>query len=262
MTRRPRIAAILLLGVFALALMSPVAAVAAGLVPGPRGLATCKAGFEMSRQTYYKRVVVHDARGHRHRAWRRHHRWTCIEDVRPPTRVKNLTAVPGDGRVVVTWTPAEDAGGVAGYEVYRDGTYLATINDRIFTDTAAVNGIAHQYRVYTVDMARNMSRASGVVWALPKALPDVQAPGVPIGLSAAADPVALTVTLRWTAPTDDKGVTGYRIYRAGALLGTSVAPTYTDADLSHKSEYKYSVVALDAAGNISAETPAVSTYVS
>ena len=88
------------------------------------------------------------------------------------------------------------------------------------------------------------------------------APGVPVGLTATADPTALSVTLNWTAPTDNKGVASYRVYRDGALAGTSTTATFTDPDRSHKTEYKYSVVALDAAGNQSAATPAVSTYVS
>jgi chitodextrinase len=111
-------------------------------------------------------------------------------------------------------------------------------------------------------MARNLSRPSGTVWALPKAIPDRQPPGAPVGLTASADPVALAVTLRWTAPADDKGVVSYRIYRDGSLAGTSTTPTFTDPDRAHKTEYRYSVVALDAAGNLSTATPAVSTYVS
>ena len=54
----------------------------------------------------------------------------------------------------------------------------------------------------------------------------------------------------------------HRVYRDGALAGTAATPEFTDTDRAHKTEYRYTVVALDAAGNMSAPTPAVSTYVS
>ena len=205
---------------------------------------------------------VRTASGHVRRRTRLRTRWVCAPDTTAPDRVTGLVAVPGDGRIVVTWTASQDAGGVAGYEVYRDGRYVVTINDTTFTDPSLPNGTAHQYRVFAVDMARNLSAPSGVVWAMPRAQPDCQAPGMPVGLAAAADPATLKVTLTWGAPTDDKGVTSYRVYRDGTLIGTSTTPGYIDADLTHKTEYRYSVIALDAAGNQSQQTPVVSTYVS
>jgi len=250
----------LLLQCCVLALLSPAGAVAAPA--GPANLATCRAGRVLEKQMRRVRVTVRDARGHRRRAVRRRARWACVEDRAAPSRVVGLTAVAGDGQAVLTWRASEDAGGIAGYEIYRDGQYVVTIAGTTFTDPALANGVAHQYRVFAVDMARNLSRPSGVVWALPRALPDRQPPGVPVGLTATADPAALTVNLRWTAPTDDKGVVNYRIYRDGSLAGTSTTPTFTDPDRAHKTEYRYTVIAFDAAGNQSPATPAVSTYVS
>lgn len=260
MTNAHRPTAHLLLLAMGLALASPIGAAAAPV--GPSALATCPAGRELRKQTRRVRVTVRDARGHRRRVVRRRTRWACVEDLTAPSRVAGLMAVAGDGQAVLTWRPSEDAGGLAGYEVYRDGRYVVTITTTTFTDPGLVNGVAHQYRVFAVDMARNLSASSGVVWALPRAQPDRQPPGVPTGLTATADPVALTVKLGWTAPADDKGVVSYRVYRDGALAGTSATPEFTDTDRAHKTEYRYTVVALDAAGNMSTATPAVSTYVS
>ena len=124
-------------------------------------------------------MTVRDARGHRARVVRRRTRWACVEDRTAPSRVVGLVAVPGDGQAVLTWRASEDAGGIAGYEVYRDGQYVVTITGTTFTDPTLLNGVAHQYRVFAVDMARNLSRPSGVVWALPRALPDRHAAGDP-----------------------------------------------------------------------------------
>ncbi len=264
MIRHQRLTALLLLQAFAVALLCPLTAVAAPAAKDPTttGLATCQAGKELKKRMRRVRVTVRGKHGKRHHATRIRARWACVEDKTRPHRVVGLTATPGDGTAVLTWTASEDAGGIAGYEIYRDGRYVVTITSTTFTDPGLTNGVAHQYRVFAVDMARNISRPSGTVWALPKLVPDTQPPGVPIGLTATADPVALSVTVRWTPPTDNKGVVSYRVYRDGSLAGTSTEPTFTDPDRAHKTEYKYSVVALDAAGNLSTATPAVSTYVS
>src|SRR5207253_312682 len=53
--------------------------------------------------------------------------------------------------------------------------------------------------------------------------PDTAAPTLPTGVSAAAASTS-SITVRWTASTDNVGVTGYRVYRDGAAtpIGTPV----------------------------------------
>jgi hypothetical protein len=58
------------------------------------------------------------------------------------------------------------------------------------------------------------------------------------------------VTVWWTASTDNVGVTGYRIYRDGAQVGTSATSKYYDYNVS-KGAHTYQVRAYDAAGNLS-----------
>ncbi len=95
---------------------------------------------------------------------------------------------------------------------------------------------------------------------------DTIAPSVPTGLTATAVS-ATQVNLTWNASTDNVGVTGYRIYRAGALLATLGAVTsYQNTGLSASSSYAYTVLAVDAAGNsgwtatpVSVKTPAPDT---
>jgi hypothetical protein len=76
------------------------------------------------------------------------------------------------------------------------------------------------------------------------------------------------VNLTWAASTDNIGVTGYTIYRNGAVIttvsGTSLV--YSDATVQPASTYQYSVGAFDQAGNhsaasalVSVTTPAAST---
>jgi chitodextrinase len=65
------------------------------------------------------------------------------------------------------------------------------------------------------------------------------------------------VDLSWTASTDDVAVTGYKIYRNGVQVGTSVTTTYQDTNLTPSTTYQYKVAANDAVGNTSAQTAQV-----
>jgi chitodextrinase len=87
---------------------------------------------------------------------------------------------------------------------------------------------------------------------------DTTAPSVPTGLAATAGNAQ--VSLAWNASTDNVGVTGYRILRNGTQVGTtsSGTRTYTDTGLTNGTAYSYTVRAVDAAGNVSAASAAVS----
>ncbi|MGW2395228.1 glycoside hydrolase family 6 protein [Kitasatospora sp. NPDC001664] len=84
---------------------------------------------------------------------------------------------------------------------------------------------------------------------------DTTAPTVPTGLTATA--TSSSVTLGWTASTDDVGVTGYQVFRGGVQVGTSTSTSYTDSGLSASTAYAYTVKARDAAGNVSAASAAL-----
>lgn len=89
---------------------------------------------------------------------------------------------------------------------------------------------------------------------------DTTAPSIPTGLTV-SNTCGNTATLRWTAATDNVGVTGYDIYRnTGAgftLLGISTITTTTD---KINTTTQYEVRARDAAGNVSAFSSVVTTY--
>ncbi|MFF3349814.1 glycoside hydrolase family 6 protein [Streptomyces sp. NPDC002779] len=88
---------------------------------------------------------------------------------------------------------------------------------------------------------------------------DTTAPTAPTALRATAK-TASSVSLAWTAATDNVGVTGYDVYRNGTRVGSAPAggTTYTDTGLSAATAYSYTVRALDAAGNVSAASTALS----
>ena len=66
------------------------------------------------------------------------------------------------------------------------------------------------------------------------------------------------VALNWSASTDDVAVAGYRVYRNGTLIDTTPDTVYTDSPGGKKGmSFTYTVVAYDAAGNVSPQSNAV-----
>ena len=88
--------------------------------------------------------------------------------------------------------------------------------------------------------------------------PDGNPPTQPGSLSATPlDPNR--ISLSWTASTDNVAVSGYRVLRGGAQVGTVTGTTYTDGGLAPSTTYAYQVLAFDAAGNTSAAASASAT---
>ena len=75
-------------------------------------------------------------------------------------------------------------------------------------------------------------------------------PSAPSGLTATATSSS-SVSLSWTASTDNIGVTGYDILRNGTKIGTTTATSYTDTSAASNTNYTYTVNAYDAAGQVS-----------
>lgn len=87
---------------------------------------------------------------------------------------------------------------------------------------------------------------------------DATPPSAPTGLSATLDPGATSVTLGWSASTDNVGVAGYNVYRNGNLLAQQTVNSFVDTTVAPSSTYSYTVSARDTAGNSSAQSaPAV-----
>lgn len=82
-------------------------------------------------------------------------------------------------------------------------------------------------------------------------VPESNPPSAPTGLvveSVQTD----SVTLTWSASTDDTGIGGYKVFRNGALVGTATGTTFTDDGLTANKAYSYTVSAYDVFGAQSA----------
>ncbi|MEB4819851.1 M60 family metallopeptidase [Bacillus thuringiensis] len=83
--------------------------------------------------------------------------------------------------------------------------------------------------------------------------PDTEAPTQPQGLYA-SNLTSNSVELKWNPSTDNVGVKEYQVLRDGQLIQTVQETKFTDQNLTANKEYKYTVKAVDAAGNISVQS--------
>jgi acid phosphatase type 7 len=81
---------------------------------------------------------------------------------------------------------------------------------------------------------------------------DRTAPTTP-GNLAVTGRTATTVTVSWTASTDNVGVVGYTLFRDGSTVTTTTSTGFTYTGLSCATSYAFAVDAYDAAGNHSAQ---------
>lgn len=86
--------------------------------------------------------------------------------------------------------------------------------------------------------------------------PDTTPPTAPANLTSTSK-TDTTVSLSWTASTDNVGVAGYDIFRGSTLVGSSAAASYTVTGLTAGTTYSFTVKARDAAGNVSAASGAL-----
>lgn len=85
---------------------------------------------------------------------------------------------------------------------------------------------------------------------------DTQAPTTPANLTVSGK-TASSISLAWTASSDNVGVVSYEVYRGGILIGTSPTNSYTNSGLAASTSYTYYIKAKDAANNVSSSSNSV-----
>lgn len=163
------------------------------------------------------------------------------------------------GASIAVSADAADSDGTVAQVQFFSGTTSLGIDTSAPYSVSWTNVAAGSYAVKAV--ATDNAGATGTsalanITVEPVASPDTTAPSVPAGL-AVSSVTSSSVTLSWTASTDNaggSGVAGYDIYRNGALVGSSASVGYTDSGLGAATAYTYRVRARDNAGNASAQS--------
>ena len=139
----------------------------------------------------------------------------------------------------------------------RNGALLTAVASPGYTDPAPGTGTI-TYTVRAIDSIGQQSTdstpASVTITSPPP--PDTVKPSRP-GQPVTGAVTDTTAAFSWAPSTDNVGVTGYRIYRNGAVVTTSPTPSFTDAGLAPSTAYRYQVTAFDAANNESAKSGAL-----
>ncbi|MBX4197952.1 peptidoglycan-binding protein [Candidatus Parcubacteria bacterium] len=183
-------------------------------------------------------------------------------DTTAPSAPTNLSAsAVSTSQINLTWTASTDSIGVTSYRVFRNGSQIATPSGTLYSDIGLNAGTQYMYYIVAVDAACNVSTqsssASATTQAATTPTSDTTAPTVPANVSASAVSSS-QITISWTASTDAVGVTGYRVFRNSSQVGTPSGTSYSDTGLSASTQYSYTVAAVDAAGNVSAQSSSAS----
>ena len=156
-------------------------------------------------------------------------------DIQSPMPPKNDATHFYEAIVQITaWFDPTPGGNVINHHNY--GTWGAPFN----------NVTGYQGGTSTWTNILNLNNAEGDT--IPGS--DNQAPSAPASLTATSV-TKTSISLSWTASTDDIGVTGYLVYQEDSLVGKATSTSYNAIGLTCGTVYKMSAKAYDAAGNAS-----------
>ncbi|MEK4578419.1 MULTISPECIES: lytic polysaccharide monooxygenase [Bacillus] len=160
--------------------------------------------------------------------------------------------------VELAWNASTDNVGVKGYQVLRNGEIIDTVPGTHFIDKQLQPSTEYSYTVKAIDAAGNVSKVSTAVKVKTSvATLDTEAPTQPKGLHSMGT-TASSVDLMWSPSDDNDGVDHYDISReiSGVMkkIGISNTTSHMDKNLLANTTYKYTVKAVDVAGNESAQS--------
>jgi chitodextrinase len=175
-------------------------------------------------------------------------------DTQPPSTPANLRSpTRTETSIALAWDAATDERGVTGYRLYGQGGAVDVAGT-----TRTFGGLApdaeYSFQVSALDEAGNESAPSPVLRVRTLAL-DTTPPSTPANLRSPAQS-ATRIELVWDAATDDRGVTGYRLYGPDGTVDVA-GTSWTASGLAPLTAYAFQVSALDAAGNESAPSVAL-----
>jgi fibronectin type 3 domain-containing protein len=236
----------------------------AGFIPGPTNRIGQPTGTSYVDNTtpgiYFYKVTAEDAAGNAGPT-SNEATATVTSDTSAPSAPTGLLGPVTGSTVNLSWTASSDNVGVVRYNVHRSttsgftpssGNRIAQPTSTSYSDAGLASG-TYYYRVTAEDAAGNISTASAELTA---SVGDATAPSAPGTLTASAS--GTTVSLQWTAASDNVGVVRYNVHR-GTISGFTPSTanrvaqptglTYSDASLA-PGTYFYKVTAEDAAGNV------------
>jgi hypothetical protein len=177
-----------------------------------------------------------------------------VDNAAPTVSITAPTAGSNvNGLVTVNTTATDNTGGsgIAKVEFYVDAVLKSTDTTSPYSfswDTSTATLGAHSLTAKAYDKAPTANVTTSA--AVNVTVTDGTPPSTPTNLHTTSTSTT-TISVAWTASTDNVGVTGYQVKRNGTTLTTTSSLSYTDTGLTPATAYSYTVVAVDAAGNTS-----------
>ncbi len=184
-----------------------------------------------------------------------------------PTAPTHLVATgTASTEIILTWTDTSNNESL--FKIERSTgsgafTLRSTVgaNSTSYKDTGLASLTTYAYRVYAWNIyggSAYTNQASATTLA-----PGQSAPTAPTELTATAVS-ATQINLNWTASLGSFTVTGYRVERCQGLfctfaqVATTTATSFSDANLTASTTYRYRVRAVDAVGGVGSYSPIAS----
>ena len=178
-------------------------------------------------------------------------------DVQAPSTPTALAVVASTPTgITLSWRPSTDNVGVTGYVVSR-GAPAGTTAGTSYTVTGLSCGTTYAFAVGALDAAGNNSPQAAMS-AATSPCPDTQAPTQPANV-AQTNRTETSLSIRWDAASDNTGVVGYTLLKAGAQVATVAGTTYTFAGFACNTPYTLGIDAYDAAANHSTKAVVMMT---
>jgi hypothetical protein len=151
--------------------------------------------------------------------------------------------------------PAGWAGSFASSSLALEPGYNTTVSLWVTSSAASASGLFN-VAISVSDPLLSGHNASATAQYAVEAPADATPPTVPSGLTATANSKLKRIQLVWNASSDNVGVAGYRVLRNGVVAGVVTTTSWIDLLWVTGATYQYTVVAYDAAGNVSSPTNA------
>jgi chitodextrinase len=134
-------------------------------------------------------------------------------DTTAPTVPANLKATATSSSAInLTWTASDDAVGVTGYKVFRNGSEITTVTNTSFSNTGLAANTTYSYTVSAMDAAGNESDQSQSASATTQSGGGGPAAGVPAGIYSIDNVVdkpfvdGVLIRIHWSQVEKTEGV--------------------------------------------------------
>ena len=166
-----------------------------------------------------------------------------VADTIPPSAPANLVGTPPNSTSAnLSWSASTDNVGVAGYNIFRNGTQIGSSATTSFTDAAVVAGTSYNYTVTAYDAAGNQSTASNTA--------TVTVPVVQVNISSfyVASVASTYAIINWTTNIPASGVVYYGTNSSNLTSKVTVNSQFTSSStpimgLTKLTKYYYKITA-------------------